>query len=72
MKRLALIAALISSPALAQQPTSPPIGNDPAQAALGQEVMECVGGRVQLRARIIALEAELAKTKEPLKAAVAP
>lgn len=59
MKRIALIAALIATPALAQQ--------QPAhqEQALGQEVMECVGGKVQLRARVAQLEAELAKMKAP-------
>jgi uncharacterized small protein (DUF1192 family) len=31
--------------------------------ALSQEIMECVGGKVQLRARINQLEAEIAKAK---------
>lgn len=56
MKRLILALCLASPSALAQQPAP-----DPAQTALSQEIMECVGGKVQLRARINQLEAELAK-----------
>jgi hypothetical protein len=65
LKRLILAAALFASPAFAQQSNPTPTGAEPAQAALGQEVMECMGGKVQLRARLLQLEAELAKAKAP-------
>ena len=62
MKFLTVIVCFVAMPALAQQPPGPPPG-DYAQAALAAEVMECIGGRVQLRQRVAQLEAELAKLK---------
>jgi hypothetical protein len=56
LKRLVLSLCLISFPALAQQPDV---------AAVGAELMECVGGKVQMRTRIAQLEAEIAKLKAP-------
>ena len=62
MKYLALIASLLlAAPVLAQQAPTP------QEQALGQEVMECIAGRVTLRARIVQLEAELAKAKAGAK-----
>lgn len=57
MKQVFLAAALLAP--LAAQAQQPP----PETAALGQEVMECVGGKIQLRTKIVQLEAELAKAK---------
>jgi hypothetical protein len=54
--RLTLVACLLAPAALAQAPP-------PDTAALGAEIMDCVGGKVQLRGRINQLEAELAKLK---------
>lgn len=65
MKQLFLATTLFTSPALAQQSAPTPIGTDPAQAALGQEIMECVGAKIQLRTKINLIEAELAKAKAP-------
>lgn len=56
MKRLALILCLLAMPAFAQQ-------RDPTEVALGAEVMECVGSKVQLRTQIARLEAEITKLK---------
>lgn len=41
-------------------------------AALGQEIMFCVGEKVNLRARVISLEAELNKLRNEMAAAAAP
>ena len=60
MKRILLASFLLVTPAVAQQP-------NPENTALGQEIMECVVGKVQLRTRIAQLEAELAKTKQAAK-----
>lgn len=51
-----LAALLIAAPALAQQPP-------PQEQALGQEILACVGEKVQLRGRVVVLEVELAKLK---------
>lgn len=51
-----LLAISIAAPALAQQPDT---------AALGQEVMECIGAKIQLRTKINQLEVDLAKAKAP-------
>lgn len=58
MKTLILILCLLATSSMAQVPP-------PEQAAMGAEIMECVGGKVQLRTRINQLEAELAKLKTP-------
>jgi uncharacterized small protein (DUF1192 family) len=50
-----IIAFLAATPALAQQA--------PDATAMGNELMECVGGKVQLRTKIAQLEAEIAKLK---------
>lgn len=52
---LIIIGFLVSVPAWAEE-------NLPA-AAYGQEIMECTGGKVQLRAQIIALQAEIERMK---------
>lgn len=59
-RRLPLIVLFACSihPAFAQQP-------DPFQAALGQEVMECVGAKIQLKTKLNQIEAELAKAMAP-------
>jgi hypothetical protein len=57
VKWLAVLASLLATPAVAQQ------ANDPV--ALGNELLECVGGKVQLRSRIAQLEAEVARLKPP-------
>jgi len=54
-RSLAFLACLLTFPAFAEQ--------QPENLALGQEIMECVGGKVQLRVRIAQLEAEIAKLK---------
>jgi hypothetical protein len=54
--RLFLILALfVATPAFAQQA--------PDATAMGNELMECVGGKVQLRTKINQLEAEIVKLK---------
>lgn len=60
---LCLGVVCVAGGALAQMVNQTPVGPDPAQTALGQEVMECVGGKVQLRARVNQLEAEIAQLK---------
>lgn len=58
--------------AVAQKPDPASVGPDPNQVSLGDEIMECVGGKVQLRSRLRQVETELAKlraeaTKTPEK-----
>lgn len=55
LKRI-IFALLIATPAFAQQPTA---------ADVGTELLECVSGKVQLRAKIAQLEAEIARLKAP-------
>jgi hypothetical protein len=55
LKYLVIFALFAASPALAQQA--------PDATAMGNELMECVGGKVQLRTKINQLEAEIAKLK---------
>lgn len=65
MKLIILAACLLATPVLAQQ-ASP--GPDPAQAALGDEVMECVSAKIQFRARIRQLETENVRLRQPTPA----
>lgn len=58
MKWYLAVFCLIAASASAQQA-------GPSPQALGQEVMECIGGRAMLRDRITQLEAEIAKLKAP-------
>ena len=52
------LALLCPFGAYAQQPPA-----TPEQTALGQEIMECIGNKVQLRTQLARLEAELAKLR---------
>lgn len=68
MKRLVLCGLLMPSFALAQAPPQ-----NPMEAAMASEIMECVSGKVQLRARNNALEAaNAARPVQPPQPAETP
>lgn len=57
MRWLVIASLFLVLPALAQSQPAP----DPHTAALGQTLMEAISREVQLRARIVQLEMDLAK-----------
>lgn len=62
MLKLIIVCGLfVPSLAFAQQAPQ----QNPMEAAMGSEIMECVGSKVQLRARVNALEAANAARPAP-------